>query len=398
MHATSPGQRLRAPAQGFNARVPMHGCTRLAVKSTSSAACSPGRWTSPVPPPSMACSRASARCRLAQHDGGLCRRDGQSNIPWHGMVQPDARSAPRIARSRRSPTRDQTDHRASVTSGLIYLNSHADDFKVPGCARTWTATCAAPAASMPRAASKVMKLLWDLHRHRVRRAQRAVRNQLPRLERPDAAAEPVGVVFAGRDGRMKHLVDKCMGEYDINGWTVARPDQQRRRQRVAPAVGAQSRRSSRALNPCPKASEFLTLSTTRPTSTRPGPSCGTSAWSRPKRTSEMLAHAWRQPVPFPICTWRGGPRATVSPARLDMPGRGTSAQSRVNPGASSVEANPGPGGGQRDADDDARRRAIDTVWGRQAAPPIALRAPNPTGARRRTASTPRCAPSARLGW
>lgn len=95
-----------------------------------------------------------------------------------------------------------------------------------------------------------------------------------------------------------------------------------------------------------------------------------------ERTSEMLYMRGAGTVPY-LYVARRAARDGFAGAALDMASREDLDAVARQPGASSVEANPGPGGGQRVRMTTPDGVAIDAVWGRQAAPPIALRAPNP---------------------
>ena len=73
----------------------------------------------------------------------------------------------------------------TVASGLIYLNSHARDFQNPEIRPYLDRYMRGSNGYKAEERVKLMKLLWDCHRHRVRRPARALRDQLRRLDRGD---------------------------------------------------------------------------------------------------------------------------------------------------------------------------------------------------------------------
>ena len=122
-----------APGSGFNARAAMHGCTRFAVKLDFIV----GALAKALDITGAAGfhgvqSRFGEVVAWRNTMWGLSDAMAKSNIPWNGMVQPDARygAAYRTISQLAFPAIKQIIE-ASVGSGLIYLPSHADDFKAP---------------------------------------------------------------------------------------------------------------------------------------------------------------------------------------------------------------------------------------------------------------------------
>ena len=142
MHGDVEQANKFASGSGFNDRAALHGCTRLAVKLD------------------FVCGLLAKALDITGTAGfqGVQSRFGEviawrntfwalsdamakSEIPWNGMVLPDPRfgTAYRVVSQIAYP-QIKNIIEASVASGLIYLNSHSADFKVP---------CAEPAASAP---------------------------------------------------------------------------------------------------------------------------------------------------------------------------------------------------------------------------------------------------------
>jgi 4-hydroxyphenylacetate 3-monooxygenase len=108
----------------------------------------------------------------------------------------------------------------TVASGLIYLNSHASDFKNdeirPYLDRYLRGSNGYKAEERVKAAQAVV----GLHRQRIRRPARALRDQLWRLDRGDPPLLPVRRAGSGNADRFKGFAEDCMAEYDLDGWKV----------------------------------------------------------------------------------------------------------------------------------------------------------------------------------
>ena len=108
----------------------------------------------------------------------------------------------------------------TVASGLIYLNSARPRFQEPGDPPLSRPVSARLQRLQGRGARQADEAVVGLHRQRVRRPPRALRDQLWRLDRGDPALLPVR-----RDGlrqcrKFKGFAEDCMAEYDLDGWKV----------------------------------------------------------------------------------------------------------------------------------------------------------------------------------
>jgi 4-hydroxyphenylacetate 3-monooxygenase len=107
-----------------------------------------------------------------------------------------------------------------VASGLIYVNSSADDFRNPEVRPYLDRFLRGSDGSSAEARVKLMKLLWDATgtefggRHELYERNYAGNHENTRLE----------LLFAqtasGQVDGYKAFVDQCMSEYDLDGWTV----------------------------------------------------------------------------------------------------------------------------------------------------------------------------------
>ena len=211
-----------APGSGFNARAAMHGCTRLAVKldfivgvlSKALKITGTGSFHGVQ-------SRFGEVVAWRNTMWGLSDAMAKSNIPWNGMVQPDARfgAAYRTISQVAFPMIKQIIE-ASVSSGLIYLPSHADDFKAPEIRGYLDRYVRGSGGVDAEGRVKVMKLLWDCigsefgGRSELYEINYLGSNDVTRL------ANLWEAQGSGDMANMEALVDRCMGEYDLDGWTV----------------------------------------------------------------------------------------------------------------------------------------------------------------------------------
>ena len=105
-------------------------------------------------------------------------------------------------------------------SGLIYLNSHAADFKNPGIRRYLDKYVRGSNGYDAVSRVKVMKLLWDAigsefgSRHELYERNYGGNHEAIRTEIVDAQ-EAMGLTAAYRN-----FADQCLAEYDLDGWTV----------------------------------------------------------------------------------------------------------------------------------------------------------------------------------
>lgn len=211
-----------APGSGFNARAAMHGCTRLAVKLD---------FIAGLMVKALEITGTSAFHGVMSRMGeviawrntmwGLSDAMAKSNIPWNGMVQPDSRygTAYRTISQIAYPAIKNIIE-ASVTSGLIYLNSHAKDFLNPELRPFLDRYMRGSGGVDAEERVKVLKLLWDTigtefgGRSELYEINYLGSNDLTRLQNYWES------LSLGEMDRMKGMVETCMSEYDLNGWTV----------------------------------------------------------------------------------------------------------------------------------------------------------------------------------
>lgn len=211
-----------APGSGFNARAAMHGCTRLAVKLDFIV----GAMTMALEITGTSTfhgvmSRMGEVIAWRNTMWGLSDAMAKSNIPWHGMVQPDSRfgTAYRTISQIAYPSIKNIIE-SSVTSGLIYLNSHADDFKTPEIRDHLDRYLRGSGGVDAERRVKVMKVLWDCigtefgGRHELYEINYLGSNDLTRLQNYWES------LANGEMSQMKGMVESCMSEYDLDGWTV----------------------------------------------------------------------------------------------------------------------------------------------------------------------------------
>ncbi|HEX6472704.1 MAG TPA: 4-hydroxyphenylacetate 3-hydroxylase N-terminal domain-containing protein [Streptosporangiaceae bacterium] len=105
-----------------------------------------------------------------------------------------------------------------VASGLIYLNSSADDFKNPAIRPYLDKYVRGSGGVDAVERVKVMKLLWDAvgtefgGRHELYERNYAGNHENTRVELL------YGQLGSGQVDQYKAFVDECLGEYDLDGW------------------------------------------------------------------------------------------------------------------------------------------------------------------------------------
>ena len=109
----------------------------------------------------------------------------------------------------------------TVASGLIYLNSHARDFKTPELRKYLDLYVRGSGGVDAVERVKLMKLLWDAVGTEFGAPPRALRDQLLRQPRGDP---PLRAVRRARLRPVRPLEAasprSCMAEYDLDGWTA----------------------------------------------------------------------------------------------------------------------------------------------------------------------------------
>src|SRR5579885_1664635 len=206
---------------GFSQRLVLHGCTRFAVKLDFLAGLLV--WASEI--------TGAKGNRFAQMQIGevlnwrhlfwsLSDAMARSPEPWRqGTVLPNGRAgaayrmiAP-MAYARIKEIVEQT-----ISSGLIYLNSSAEDFKSPEIRPLIDKYLRGSFGQDAHTRVKVLKLLWDAigsefgGRHELYERNYAGNHENIRLEAFFAAEA------GGMNEELKEFVRSCMNDYDLDGW------------------------------------------------------------------------------------------------------------------------------------------------------------------------------------
>jgi 4-hydroxyphenylacetate 3-monooxygenase len=108
--------------------------------------------------------------------------------------------------------------RKTVASSLIYLPSHADDFRQPD-ERPYLDRYVRGADGVDALERvKLMKLLWDAigsefaSRHELYEINYSGSYEKSRIDTLNVARG------SGRDAKMTAFVEQCLAEYDLDGW------------------------------------------------------------------------------------------------------------------------------------------------------------------------------------
>jgi 4-hydroxyphenylacetate 3-monooxygenase len=211
------------PRSGFVHRFGLQGCTRLAVKLDFIA----GLLLKAVGATGVADYRG-VQVNVGEVIAwrnmfwGLTDAMARTTTPWNnGAVLPNMHyvMAYRMLMGVAYPRIKEIIQQV-VSSGLIYLNSSAVDFKVPEI-RQYLDKYVRGSGGMPAVDRvKLMKLLWDAigtefgGRHELYERNYAGSHETVRFE-------PLFVAMAdGTADQMKGFAEQCMAEYDLDGWTV----------------------------------------------------------------------------------------------------------------------------------------------------------------------------------
>ena len=141
--------------------------------------------------------------------------------PWvNGAVLPNPRasSAYRLFMTEAYPAVRSIVEKV-IASGLIYLPSHARDFKNPGDRQISGQVRARLEQHRLQGAHQDHEASVGCDRHRVRRPPRALRDELfrqPRAHPPLPAA--AGARLRRAASEMEALAEQCMADYDEDGW------------------------------------------------------------------------------------------------------------------------------------------------------------------------------------
>lgn len=207
---------------GFFGRTLMHGCTRLAVKMDFIC----GLFLKAVETAGTSGFQGVQGCvgeaiALRHMLWGLSDSMATQAEPWCGdYVLPKIESALAYrATAGDAYSRVRNLIQKAVASSLIYLPSHAADFRQPEL-RPYLDKYVRGNGVDAEQRVKLMKLLWDAvgsefaSRHELYELNYSGSYEKSRLDTL-AIAEATGV-----SAQMKAMVDQCMGEYDLHGWVA----------------------------------------------------------------------------------------------------------------------------------------------------------------------------------
>jgi 4-hydroxyphenylacetate 3-monooxygenase len=212
------------PRSGFAPRAMLHGCTRLAVKLDFIA----GLHLKALDITGSKDFRG-VKARLGELLAwrnmmwALTDSMAHNPDPWIGdAVLPNATAAQAyrwfttVGYPRVKEIIEQ-----DLGSALIYLNSHATDFRNPDIRPYLDKYVRGSDGYDATSRAKVMKLLWDAigsefgGRHELYERNYAGNHETVRTDIVDAQ-EATGLTEAYRD-----FAEQCLAEYDLNGWTVS---------------------------------------------------------------------------------------------------------------------------------------------------------------------------------
>ena len=108
----------------------------------------------------------------------------------------------------------------TVASGLIYLNSHARDFKNPNIRLYLDKYLRGSGGYKAEERVKLLKLLWDCIG-----TEFGARHELYEINYSGSTEETrryvlFGAQASGTADKLKSFAEDCMSEYDLDGWTV----------------------------------------------------------------------------------------------------------------------------------------------------------------------------------
>jgi aromatic ring hydroxylase len=108
----------------------------------------------------------------------------------------------------------------TVASGLIYLNSHARDFKNPEIRPYLDQYLRGSGGASAEQRVKLLKLLWDCLA-----TEFGGRHELYEINYGGSTEEIrryclFGAMASGNADRFKGFAEQCMAEYDLDGWKV----------------------------------------------------------------------------------------------------------------------------------------------------------------------------------
>jgi 4-hydroxyphenylacetate 3-monooxygenase len=211
------------PRSGFVPRFQLHGCTRLAVKLDFIAGLM-AKATETAGTRGFRGVEANIGEVITWRNAMWALSDAmaKSPEPWtDGFVLPG--SEPGAAYHVLGPEAYvQVKHQIekTVASSLIYLNSHANDFKVPELRKYLDRYVRGSGGVTAVERVKLMKLLWDSIG-----TEFGARHELYEINYSGSHEEIrrfalLSAVASGQYERWKSFADSCMAEYDLDGWTV----------------------------------------------------------------------------------------------------------------------------------------------------------------------------------
>jgi 4-hydroxyphenylacetate 3-monooxygenase len=208
---------------GFFPRAMFQGCARLAVKLDFIA----GLIIKAVAAVGSSDSRnaqASVGEAIAWRNlfWGLSDAMARTPVPWAGatvLPNPEYAQAYRVFATVAYPrVKELTE--TILGSGLIYLNSHAADFKNPTLRPYLDKYLRGSDGTDAVARIKLMKLLWDAVG-----TEFGGRHELYEINYSGSHEEIrryalFGALASGQYDRFKQFAESCMAEYDLDGWTA----------------------------------------------------------------------------------------------------------------------------------------------------------------------------------
>ena len=216
-------ERLKAfyPRSGFVNGFTMQGCTRLAVKLDFIA----GLLLKAARATGVEAFRG-VQVQIGEVIGwrnlfwSLTDAMACNPEPWvNGAVLPNIRAstAYRLFMTEAYPAVRSIVEKV-IASGLIYLPSHARDFKNPDIDKYLAPLRARLQRHRLQGAHQDHEAAVGCDRQRVRRAPRALRDELRRQPRAGAAVPPAAGAGFGALKEMEALAERCMADYDEDGW------------------------------------------------------------------------------------------------------------------------------------------------------------------------------------
>ena len=211
------------PKSGFVPRFQLHGCTRLAVKLDFITGLM-------IKASEMAGTRGFRGVEANIGEvitwrntmWALSDAMAKSPDPWTGgFVLPNASAGAAyhvLGPEAYLQVKQQIEK--TVASSLIYLNSHASDFKAPEIRKYLDVYVRGSGGVTAVERVKLMKLLWDAVG-----SEFGGRHELYELNYSGSHEEIrrfalLGALASGQYERWKSFADSCMAEYDLDGWTV----------------------------------------------------------------------------------------------------------------------------------------------------------------------------------